>query len=412
MWGLLRAARDTCRCYTRTSRAGRPLEHDEVVTSVIVAAPETHTPDREASLEPDTDVDEGAAAEDDDVYGIEKLRGKKPRFLDGASSVVAGDCVHLRNLSDDYYNGLSAFVHSETAAAANCCRVQLALPPGNIVDVRFENILLADQDSASVKFTRALMQGAPAEAELEAAIALKREFRMTHAQKSAFDAIQRIFDAAEAAKPKISSKVDYSYQTSSMGFQMEKLFDFTDLVDAQYLIELAKAGGTLPRWQEVPDAAKISRCNLWRLRAITLNRNLPVLIWSYCWFGKLHPDPYGEQLRRTLWIMETMVADAKQQGGPHCTIGVLIDFCSYPQWPRTAEEQNRFDRGLKQELSKWYAHPHVPVLALDVLASPARGHTNRRPYDERGWCFTEKSLATLAKKSSAFWTLRDRKSVV
>jgi len=166
----------------------------------------------------------------------------------------------------------------------------------------------------------------------------------------------------------------------------------------------------LPRWQEIPDAAKVGKTDLWRLRSwnikdsIVAADELPIVVWSYCWFSKYHPDPKGEQLQHVLPILKVMVAEAKRFG-EHCTVAVLVDYGSYPQYPRSSEEKQRFLRGLKGELNHLYSHPYTIVLMLDLPASDKPEHTSRRTYKQRGWCFTEKHLATIAKDAFAFWTL-------
>ena len=67
------------------------------------------------------------------------------------------------------------------------------------------------------------------------------------------------------------------------GGDLEKLLESTVLIDAQYLLSLCEAGGVLPRCQDIPAAAKISRANIWRLRhAWEGYFSLPVLLWTYC----------------------------------------------------------------------------------------------------------------------------------
>merc|ERR1712046_227821 len=116
---------------------------------------------------------------------------------------------------------------------------------------------------------------------------------------------------------------------------------------------------------------------------------LGVLVLSYCWVSKFHPDPVGEQLQSLLPILEVMVSHAKQFHACS-TIGVLQDFGSFPQWPRSEDEAMRFRNGLKKELNEWYARSGVPVLMLDIPPTDRPEHTNRRLYSERGWCFAEK----------------------
>ena len=139
---------------------------------------------------------------------------------------------------------------------------------------------------------------------------------------------------------------------------------------------------------------------------------LPVLCWSYSWLSKAHPDPKGEQLGWVIPILKLMLDDfdrfngaAAPGMGPGYTIGVMQDFISYPQWPRNVEEKARFSRGLKTELNNWYSHPYTPVLVMNRLAFEAPVHTNRRPYEERGWCHVELRLSMLVKHQRSCWYL-------
>ena len=61
---------------------------------------------------------------------------------------------------------------------------------------------------------------------------------------------------------------------------LEPLFEHTDLVDVNYLIGLAQAGGVVPSWSDLPDCAKINTANLWRLRCWDRLFSLPILVLS------------------------------------------------------------------------------------------------------------------------------------
>ena len=60
---------------------------------------------------------------------------------------------------------------------------------------------------------------------------------------------------------------------------------------------LAAAGGVLPRNQDVPPSARISRAELWRLQRWTEQFSLPVVVLSYPWLEPTHPDRHGAQVR-------------------------------------------------------------------------------------------------------------------
>lgn len=183
------------------------------------------------------------------------------------------------------------------------------------------------------------------------------------------------------------------------GLGVEQLMQDVDLVDAGYLIALATVGGVLPRWQELPGCAKIKPENAWRLR--WKKKSLPVLVISYPWLSKEHPDPQGLQLQRISPILEAMVTEARECAGQHCTVGVMLDYCSLPQLPRTEAEQEKFVKGLNT-MHKWYAHPFTHVLLMAGPLPPG-SHSNSVPYMSRGWCYIEHQMAALVKNSDLLW---------
>ena len=100
-----------------------------------------------------------------------------------------------------------------------------------------------------------------------------------------------------------------------------------------------------------------------------------------------------------------MVAYVKEKMGEHMTIGVMIDYASYPQYPRSEADEARFKAGLKGELNGLYAHPYTPTLMMTPPASEHALHTNRRPYDKRGWTFVEARLSSMVKDENCLWDL-------
>lgn len=230
-------------------------------------------------------------------------------------------------------------------------------------------------------------------------------------QRAAAEAITELVAKAEAEVPqKVKEWVDPSWkQTNVRGPELEQMLVSTTLLDAQYYIALHENGGVMPRWQDIPAAAKIDQGSVWRIRHAwrrpgPFGRKSPILVWTYCWYNKYHPDPIGEQLGRATPVLRAMLKFVKTMG-PHMTIGVLQDYGSYPQYPRTQGEQERFDAGLKAELNRWYAHPFTPVLMVTTPASEHPLHTNRRAYDARGWTFVEQRLSSMVKAESCLWDL-------
>jgi len=223
------------------------------------------------------------------------------------------------------------------------------------------------------------------------------------AQERAAAVIQEVANKADAVPECDHYKASY-WWGNAFGDIVEAQLELSDLVDAQYLIALAQQqDGVVPRWQDLPQAARISKRNVWRLKSWNCH-GVPVLCLSYCWLSKTHPDPIGEQLRWLLPILLVMVEKAKQYG-EHCTIGVMQDYLSYPQSPlRSTEEKLAKKRGMRA-LNSWYSHEFTFTLLVTCSPSAAPEHTNRRLYEQRGWCLTERSLSSLVKHALCLWDL-------
>jgi len=204
------------------------------------------------------------------------------------------------------------------------------------------------------------------------------------------EALVREVEAASATCEPNERWVQYG------GEAVEELLDDCTLVDAQYLVKLADEGGILPRWQELPEVARITRANVWRLRCAAATYFLPVMVLSYCWLDASHPDVLGETLGRVKPVLKAMVQKVVEMAGIHATVGVMWDFVSLPQRPRTKTEEERFSRGLKR-INEWYRHPYSFVLALTNALPTGRQYTNTRLYSERGWCYFELKISSLTK---------------
>jgi len=199
-------------------------------------------------------------------------------------------------------------------------------------------------------------------------------------------------EAASACEPK-KEWAQYG------GEAVEELLDDCTLVDAKYLVRLADEGGIVPRWQELPDVARITRANAWRLGCAASMYFLPVMVLSYCWLDADHPDVLGETLRRVKPVLKAMVDKVVKSAGSHATVGVMWDFVSLPQRPRNQTEEERFSRGLKH-INEWYRHPYSFVLAVTNALPTGKQYTNTRLYSERGWCYFELSMSSLTKDGS------------
>eukprot|EP00966_Prymnesium_polylepis_P228084 5277882-Prymnesium_polylepis.1 len=93
----------------------------------------------------------------------------------------------------------------------------------------------------------------------------------------------------------------------------------TTLVDAAWLSALAKRGGIIPRCQDVPKKAKVT---LNDMQEWSDYFTLPLLVISYPWLGRNHPDERGEQLQRIAFVFSAFArqaeTDAKNSGRTFC----------------------------------------------------------------------------------------------
>lgn len=190
------------------------------------------------------------------------------------------------------------------------------------------------------------------------------------------------------------------------GKEIEEALEHTPLVDLEYIVLLARNGGVMPRQQEVPPAAFVTRRNLWRVRqwqARHLKLSLGVLVLSYPWLDWFHPDREGAQLRRLLPVFEAMLAEAKCDS-PHCTVGVMIDFMCVLQKPYGSPEEKQMQKRSLDAINLWYFHALTHVLLVTTPPPLGAVYGNTRLHAVRGWCYFEKMASMVATKP---WLLLD-----
>ena len=169
------------------------------------------------------------------------------------------------------------------------------------------------------------------------------------------------------------------------------------VLDAQWIISHAEAGGVLTHRQALPEEAFLSLADL--VEATSEYRgSLPVAALSYPWLTKDHPDPRGANLSRVARALKALLSD------PDIIprLGVFWDFGSLHQHPdpangvmRTEEQNALFKQGLGC-LGTLYSHPQTWVLRLTSFPDGHKAEdqaegTNVAKYFDRGWCFTEQS---------------------
>ncbi|EOD20767.1 hypothetical protein EMIHUDRAFT_241839 [Emiliania huxleyi CCMP1516] len=179
------------------------------------------------------------------------------------------------------------------------------------------------------------------------------------------------------------------------------------LLDAQWIIGHAEAGGVLTHRQALPKEAFFSLADLVEatIGFGTFGR-LPVAALSYPWLTKDHPDPRGANLARVARALKALLSDSS--GNNRLRLGVFWDFGSLHQHPdpangveRTEEQNALFKQGLGC-LGTLYSHPRTWVLRLTSFPDGHKAEdqaegTNVAKYFDRGWCFTEQCWASLTK---------------
>ena len=175
------------------------------------------------------------------------------------------------------------------------------------------------------------------------------------------------------------------------------------VLDAQWVISHAEAGGVLTHRQALPEEAFLSLADL--VEATNEYADwLPVAALSYPWLTKDHPDPRGANLARVARALKVLLSEPVYIP----RLGVFWDFGSLHQHPdpangveRTEEQNALFKQGLGC-LGTLYSHPKTYVLRLTSFPDGHKAEdqpegTNVAKYFDRGWCFTEQCWAGLTK---------------
>lgn len=124
-----------------------------------------------------------------------------------------------------------------------------------------------------------------------------------------------------------------------------------------------------------------------------------LIVLSYGWLSKEHPDPYGFHLCRVLQFIKLQTArfDYFDCGD----LGLFWDFASLPQpkggVDRTPEEKRVFGKGLKA-INLLYGSPTTSVIQLKGMPEVAFDGMNATEYDNRGWCVFEEVTGGILKR--------------
>jgi len=132
-----------------------------------------------------------------------------------------------------------------------------------------------------------------------------------------------------------------------------------------------------------------------------------VLALSYRWLTPEHPDPEGIQLEKVRHFLKSMVEAVFRSRGEESArakldIGILWDYMSLPQHPRSESEKDVFSRGLKA-INRVYGSKER-TLTLQCIGDPDGSH----PYHKSGWCRFEEAVSGIGKQGSLLLAVEDR----
>jgi len=147
------------------------------------------------------------------------------------------------------------------------------------------------------------------------------------------------------------------------------------------------------RQQELPPGAFVPPC----ISAQLFLMKHGVVVISYSWLSKQHPDPHGFHFHT---VRRFMVKYRAAYGSAFLDNGVFWDFLSMPQeapggLERSDQELADFLEGIGT-INYLYGSPKTEVVMLTTMPSEGEG-LNLTPYAERGWCIFEATVSSIAK---------------
>uniref|UniRef100_A0A7S1F6A1 Uncharacterized protein n=1 Tax=Noctiluca scintillans TaxID=2966 RepID=A0A7S1F6A1_NOCSC len=113
---------------------------------------------------------------------------------------------------------------------------------------------------------------------------------------------------------------------------------------------------------------------------------------SYRWLSKEHSDPDGFHLNIVQHMMRRMMEE--DDGDATMDFAMFIDFSSLFQGERTQEQNDLFQKGLR-ESNVWYASTQ----AMSWLQRRLPHGFSGAAYEDSGWCFCEAAISSAIKSS-------------
>ena len=141
------------------------------------------------------------------------------------------------------------------------------------------------------------------------------------------------------------------------------------LLDARFIVELNKRGGSLCRRQAIPEEAYVPLAKLKLMHAGgQFGTCLAVIGTSHPWQQPDNPDPKRFNLKTLAAALECFLNHRPDENSnpPPCTYAVFFDFCSLYQWEHTPQQDELFKRALQTMLT-WYCHTKLLTFKLTKL---------------------------------------------
>lgn len=226
------------------------------------------------------------------------------------------------------------------------------------------------------------------------------------ADKLYFVGLRRVFFNGEVSMKvprgarEIVSKV-LALKATAMESRAESLLrkGMVRILRAKWMLQQPE-GYVLQRCQELPAEAFVPPATAAQL----FKRDFGLVVLSYPWLSEQHPDPTGFHFAFFRQYLAKHMGYFGGSDSAHDDFGVFWDFAALPQHGqssrRTPEERDLHRRGLGV-MHFFYGSTETLVVQLKNLPeSTGTGQDlNLRPYEERGWCMFEATVANILKSS-------------
>lgn len=157
----------------------------------------------------------------------------------------------------------------------------------------------------------------------------------------------------------------------------------------------------IQRCQDIPKEGFVpSKDAAWKVTwidtPISDSMMVGVVVLSYPWLTKDHPDPFAFHARKVRGYLKKHIALCEMAATNNDCM-TFWDFASLPQMPRTERESNLFKQGIKA-INLLYGHRYTVVIQSTKMPEPCVGmELNLTAYFDRGWCFFEATASSLTK---------------